>query len=275
MQQEYQPVLSEYIDPTPPRNPRKNNVRDRPLPIGCEVDQPEDLPENSSKIPLTRGLFAIVDTDMVEDLMRFSWSAAPDNRTCYAVTRDVNGNNVRMHKHVLRANNHEKVIIDHRNGNGLDNRRCNIHFVTPPENQGPNRKKVIKRKKRFKGVCHSSSGGFYAMLKVDGKSYKKLFSKEVDAAMYYDQLVLQHKGPAAKTNLSKGKYTPEELAAYSPVGLNSTEKSLDVETRMKLTELKSDIGSLYQRAEYHELEATKARDKAKAYERALECLTNP
>ncbi len=201
-----------YIDPIPPTNPRKNKVRPRPLPDQCSVDQPDVLPENSGKIELTRGLFAIVDLDMVDDLNRFSWSVAPDGRTCYALTRDVNKNNVRMHRHVLRINNSDDVTIDHINHNGLDNRRCNLRVVTRSENQ-LNRKAKTKDKKknRFKGVLPGLTRGYTTWLKVDGKTTKKNFLNEVEAAKYYDYMVVKTRGPNATTNLSLGRYTPQEL----------------------------------------------------------------
>jgi hypothetical protein len=202
-----------YIEPIPKASIWKNNVKPRPLPENCIVDQPDILPENSSRIELTRGLFALVDNDMVENLNRFSWSAAPDYRTCYALTVDANGNNIRMHRHILRVNLGVKVHIDHINGNGLDNRRCNLRIVTHSENQ-MNRRPKKKTKNRFKGVVPGMTKDFQVLYKIDGKRKKKNFTNEVEAARFYDDIVMKHYKPGSKTNLSLGKYTPEELASF-------------------------------------------------------------
>lgn len=203
----------DYIEPIPKPYTWKNNVKPKPLPENCVVEQPEILPENSSKIELSRGLFAIVDTDMVEDLNRFSWSAAPDYRTCYALTVDANNQNVRMHRHILKVNRGVKVHIDHINGNGLDNRRCNLRIVTHSENQ-LNRKSRKKFKNRFKGVVPGATKGFQVLYKIDGKKHKKNFTNEVEAARFYDDIVMKYYKPGSKTNLSLGKYTPQELASF-------------------------------------------------------------
>lgn len=215
----------QYIDPKPKTCTRKNNVRYRPLPKGCSVEQPEILPEKCCKIQLTRGLFAIVDEDMVEDLNRFSWSAAPDGNTCYAIANDADDNTIRMHRHVLRINRGENVTIDHINGNGIDNRRENLRIVSRSENQ-LNRKHPRKStKNRFRGVVPGLTKGWQTLLNINGKKTKKNFDNEVDAARYYDYMMFTYKGPKAKTNLSMGRFTPEEIASFNGVYSNPLDKS--------------------------------------------------
>lgn len=203
----------DYIEPIPKPTIWKNNTKPKPLPENCSVDQPEILPENSCKIQLSRGLFSIVDKDMEENLSRFSWSAAPDYRTCYAITVDADGNNIRMHRHILRVNRGVKVHIDHINGNGLDNRRCNLRIVTHSENQ-LNRKPRKKSKNRFKGVVSGMTKDFQVLYRIEGKRKKKNFTNEVEAARFYDDIVMNHYSTGSKTNLSLGKYTPEEIAEF-------------------------------------------------------------
>lgn len=259
-----------YIDPIPPKSTNKYKVKPRPLPAECVVEQPEILPNGSAKIELTRGLFAIVDQDMVEDLSRFNWSAAPDYRTCYALTRDIHQNTIRMHKHVMKIQNGSGAMIDHINGNGLDNRRENLRITNHSLNQ-LNRRDRTKLKKRFKGVCKGPVQGYVAMWKVDGKLVKKNFTNEVDAAMYYDSMIIKHKGPKSKTNLSMGRYRPEELSAAG-MSTKLTEKFPGVETMIKATELRSDITTLEVRIEYLQSEMIKSKEKIEAYQKALAIL---
>lgn len=52
------------------------------------------------------------------------------------------------------------VLIDHINGNRLDNRKCNLRFCTPTEN-ARNKKKSVNNKSGFKGVIFVKRLGRY------------------------------------------------------------------------------------------------------------------
>jgi len=226
-----------YIEPEPKPFIWKNKTKPKPLPAGCVAEQPEILPENSVKIELSRGFFAIVDSDMEENLKRFSWCLAPDGGTCYALTVDNDGNNVRMHRHILRVNRGEKVTIDHINGNGLDNRRCNLRIVSRSENQLNRTRPKKKSKNRFRGVVPGMTKDFQVIYRIDGKRHKKNFVSQVEAARFYDDIVMKHYPPGSKTNLSLGKYTPEELAEFKTEEDKRT-KLLEETIRITETELR-------------------------------------
>jgi len=85
-------------------------------------------------IPLTRGLAAVVDEADFDMLSGMSWQAhiRRDGRGHYAVS-----SGRRMHRLIMQAPAH--MIVDHINGDGLDNRRCNLRIGTQSLN-GVNRK---------------------------------------------------------------------------------------------------------------------------------------
>jgi predicted GIY-YIG superfamily endonuclease len=80
-------------------------------------------------IPLTQGKVAIIDTEDIGRVSQYSWCT--DN-TGYALAR-INGKRVYMHRWLLGLN-YRSQIVDHINGNKLDNRRSNLKAGTQAEN---------------------------------------------------------------------------------------------------------------------------------------------
>jgi hypothetical protein len=208
-------MTSKYIYPIP--NTIKSNkykTKAKPLPTNCWVDQPEVLPAGSTKIELSRGYFAIVDEEDVPFLEKFNWSLKPDGGTAYAITRDQSKTEFKMHKVIMKVNNGEDIHIDHINHNGVDNRKANLRIISRADNQ-LNRRERTKEKNRFIGVLPALSGNnFTAWIPLTSGKVKKNFDDEVIAARYYDYMVTQDKGPTVKTNLSKGRFTQQELESF-------------------------------------------------------------
>lgn len=75
-------------------------------------------------VPLTNGGFAIVDECDSSLVLDRSWYSVNSRGTKYAKT----GKNERMHRIILGIYDSAK-IVDHINGNGLDNRRSNLRIV--------------------------------------------------------------------------------------------------------------------------------------------------
>jgi len=82
-------------------------------------------------IPLGRNLVALVDAQDAEWLSCYRWRAIRIGRTWYAVRADCE-QLVYMHRMILGAP--EGLIVDHRDGNGLNNTRANLRLATIREN---------------------------------------------------------------------------------------------------------------------------------------------
>lgn len=91
---------------------------------------------------------------------------------------------IRMHRLItgLRAGE-----IDHRNRNGLDNRKENLRFATPTQNSA---NRVRKNKLGYRGVVFIKDQNTYAVqLQFNGKKiYKRGFATAEDAAREYDKI---------------------------------------------------------------------------------------
>lgn len=100
-------------------------------------------------IPLTRGLVAVVDEADFELLSAFAWYAHKGRNTWYART-DIGGRKNRrriyMHRMLLGV-----PMVDHMDGNGLNNRRANLRPASDSQNQS-NRRKAAGTASDFKGV---------------------------------------------------------------------------------------------------------------------------
>jgi hypothetical protein len=83
------------------------------------------------RIKLTHGKFAIVDNDDFDMLSEHKWCAVKKSKTFYAVSR-INGKVVYMHHLILSIRKNQ--VIDHIDGNGLNNRRENLRRATRQQN---------------------------------------------------------------------------------------------------------------------------------------------
>lgn len=64
-----------------------------------------------------------------------------------------------LHRFIMQPEKH--LIIDHKNHNLLDNRRCNLRVCTAAENSF-NRRKDSRNKSGYKGVCFEKSRNKWA-----------------------------------------------------------------------------------------------------------------
>lgn len=78
-------------------------------------------------IPLTKGMFAIVDNDRVSALRKFSWRAVKAHSKYYAKTTiRKHGKDITICMHRFIAQTPFGLICHHENGNSLDNRKVNL-----------------------------------------------------------------------------------------------------------------------------------------------------
>lgn len=158
----------------------------------------ENKPENSKLIPLTQGQFAIVDAEDYEWLSQYRLCAAKDRETFYA-HRACNGTTVLMHWVIMRAP--KGMMCDHKNHNGLDNRKGNLRLRTSAQNQYNKRPKKDCAS-RYKGVVLRSNRK-RGRAKI-GFNRKRIhlgdFANEVQAALAYDDKAIELFGEFAWLN---------------------------------------------------------------------------
>lgn len=154
-------------------------------------------------IPLQNGLEAIVDDEDYERVAQLTWHAQEGRSTFYAVTnmpRD-GGGYVTVGMHAIINDTPAGFLTDHRDTNGLNNRRSNLRTATHVENgrnRLPNRCGTSPRK----GVYwDKQKRRWRSSIRVNGRlRHVGLFQTEDAAAAAYDQAARRHFGEFARTN---------------------------------------------------------------------------
>lgn len=154
------------------------------------------------EIPLTQNKVANIDNEDV-DLLQYKWCAVNRNgKHWYAVRQEGQRpfrKHLSMHRVILtKVLGHSNFkIVDHINGNGLDNRRCNLRPVTTSQNLR-NQKKQNNTTSLFKGVCWDKKGK-----KWKASIHLGVFDNPINAAKAYDKAALEFFGEHACLNFPK------------------------------------------------------------------------
>jgi hypothetical protein len=101
------------------------------------------------QIPLTQNRYAKVDPADYLWLSQFRWCCKANRDTCYAIRHiQEHGRTKRIHMHRQIMNTPANMICDHKNHNGLDNRRTNLRNCTVEQNNANRRKRATTHNSR-------------------------------------------------------------------------------------------------------------------------------
>ena len=123
------------------------------------------------EIPLTQGKIALVDDEDFEGLNKFKWCASKSNNIFYAQRGVRNKGKFKsflMHREIVNISDGE--LVDHRNGNGLDNQKINLRLATHKQNMQNQDHSHKDNQYGIKGVYwRESRRKFVARIKANGK----------------------------------------------------------------------------------------------------------
>ena len=152
------------------------------------------------RIKLAKDKFAIVDVEDYLKLSEYDWHLCENKSKNSYAFRQENGRFIKMHRVIMNAP--AGVVVDHKYGDGLDNRKVNLRIATIAQNQYNRRKISRKTTSKYKGVHYrKKSKKYYAAIGHKGKkTHLGCFGNEIDAAKAYDEAAKMLFGDFASLN---------------------------------------------------------------------------
>lgn len=227
----------------------------RPEPRLLQIAQPRGLrpvthnPETGVwRVPLTQGQTALVDEEDVEFVGRWNWQAH-----CTTKTRGTESPKYYARRYVGREGEHQvhelmhreigarflpltdEMEIDHKSGNGLDNRRANLRIATKGQNM-QNAGTHSDNTSGFKGV-HLKDGRWIAQFNHEGlKHHVGSFDTPEEAHAAYADAIQKAHGEFANTGVQDEMKSGPPLVSLSV----SSEPEVDPDQAI-LDELLADM----------------------------------
>lgn len=153
-----------HRDPTPNRN---RSYEDRI--VAPKQIRPIRVEGNIAYVPLTQGYEAVIDAADVPLVAKWNWFAAKKPRTVYAVRNRPGRGEGLIGMHCVLMGEPSAFETDHRDGNGLNNRRFNLRVATVQQNTC-NQRTRADNTSGFKGVhWHKQKGKWHAQIAAHGK----------------------------------------------------------------------------------------------------------
>lgn len=175
------------------------------------------------KIELTQGKVAIVDDEDYDRLSKHKWHAMHVVQSWYAIRKlprqpGKPRPSVLMHRQILGISDQRK--IDHRDGDGLNNRRANLRTATDRENSRNRNHKAKGCTSLYKGVYWNNNSRKWMARIHDGKlgpnnkargRYLGYFFSERIAALVFDKAASESFGEFAALNFPNRFEVPVEF----------------------------------------------------------------
>ena len=158
--------------------------------------------QQTCNFALTKGKFAMVDAEDHEGLCRYKWTALTIGKKCYAF-RNAGRHCLLMHREITNAPT--GMVVDHKDGNGLNNCKSNLRVCTHQQNvcnKGPR-----FATSKYKGVSwDKTKNKWRATTSFKGKPIAiGRFDDEIEAAKARDRKAYELFGEFAYLNF------PDEL----------------------------------------------------------------
>lgn len=148
----------------------------------------------SAIIRLTNNKPVYVSATDLGVISGYSWRPLPSGKTVYA-RADINGRQVLMHRLILSVD--DDVLVDHRDGNGLNNTRDNLRACSQQQNRWNVRTKAISG---FCGVTRSGGRWMAKWVSNGVHQYAGCWPTAIEAALAYNDAVRAQRGDFAVIN---------------------------------------------------------------------------
>jgi hypothetical protein len=175
---------------------------------------------HSGREDYRKKIYTKVDAEDWPKLSQYEWNYVENAYKTFYVFRIENGKTIYMHREIMseeiaRQNSimpitgkskRSPIVVDHKNRDGLDNRKSNLRLATRSQNNYNRRKK--KGSSKYRGVCYCKRRKEWRGYITYNKIYKSLgyFKTEEGAARAYDEAAKIYHGEFAMLNF------PDEIA---------------------------------------------------------------
>ena len=178
--------------------------------LSCAAKRKRERKVRTSKVigivPLTNGMVAIVDPEDYDEVSRYNWyaSAGGSENTFYAYRRKyIEGKRhiVSMHREIMGLDLGDERIVDHKDRDGLNNRRYNLRMADHSVNSH-NRKLTKSNTSGYRGVFWNKKTERWmaACYKNHNVIHCGSYSDIILAAKARDEMAIKLYGDAAVLN---------------------------------------------------------------------------
>ena len=125
----------------------------------------------------------LIDDEDYDKVKKYKWHLKPSGYTNYARTniyKDKKHKYLRIHRLIMGLGDFkdDKRVVNHVNGNGLDNRKCNLEICS----QNYNNQSINKPNVKFGHVSYHKQGKLWRYkIHLWGKNYEKYFKTREEA----------------------------------------------------------------------------------------------
>lgn len=127
----------------------------------------------------------IIDDKDYELIKGYNWHIIKHRNTYYALNNSIG----RMHRFILSLND-KNIVVDHKNHNGLDNRKENLRVCSVQDNNKNVKTVSEEASSKYKGVFWNKEKGLWSSIIKSDKigHFLGYFNDEIIAARAYDQV---------------------------------------------------------------------------------------
>ena len=222
-------------------------------------------------------LSIFIDAEDLDKVLSQGWYIRKPRHIFYCYSVGKGEKLYSLHRFILNFPNHR--IIDHKDGNGLNNRKSNLRLATPSQN-GANSSPSSKKKVNWKGVSYLQKKKLYLVQAGKDGVVKNfgLFKNPLLAAARYNEIAIEYHGEFARLN----EFTEEQkqIIANPPlehtrIGNNNVTGFKGVSLNRKGRGLKKYISTIFHNGKNIHLGYFKDLEQAKiTYLKAKEIYHN-
>lgn len=151
------------------------------------------------EVTLTKGKVTLVDEEDYEYINQWKW-CVNGKKDSFCAVRSKEGKTVYMSRKIMKCP--KDKLVDHKNGDSLDNRRANLRICTAFQNN-TNAKKSKNNTSGYKGVYWDKYNKKWVATLTLNYRQKNLgrFRIKEEAALAYNEAALKYFGEFARLNI--------------------------------------------------------------------------